>query len=113
MADFSLVPVDYQPDFSDFSLVPVDYDPFGADGAQQPGMRRGSQAQPPATGAVYLDIGGQFSDGDKTADIARSGIGGAPRLAPSVAPSDGYAGKSECNCRSSQLDTAASMVKRA
>jgi hypothetical protein len=36
MPDFSLVPVDYQPDFSDFSLVPVDYDPFGpaAEGPQ-------------------------------------------------------------------------------
>jgi hypothetical protein len=29
--DYSLVPVDYQPDFSDVSLVPVDYDPFSAD----------------------------------------------------------------------------------
>jgi hypothetical protein len=36
MVDFSLVPVDYQPDFSDISFVPVDYDPFGppADGPQ-------------------------------------------------------------------------------
>jgi hypothetical protein len=35
MPDYSLVPVDYQPDFSDFSLVPVDYDPFSADGVNQ------------------------------------------------------------------------------
>jgi hypothetical protein len=25
MPDYSLVPVDYEPDFSDYSLVPVDY----------------------------------------------------------------------------------------
>ena len=31
MADYSLVPVDHQPDFDDVSLVPVDHDPFGAD----------------------------------------------------------------------------------
>ena len=29
MPDYSLVPVDYQPDFSEVSLVPVDHDPFG------------------------------------------------------------------------------------
>ena len=44
MPDYSLVPVDYQPDFGDFSLVPVDYDPFGADDAV-----RQSQAQLPQT----------------------------------------------------------------
>ena len=32
MPGYSLVPVDYQPDFDDYSLVPVDYDPFAADG---------------------------------------------------------------------------------
>src|SRR5260221_14351997 len=31
MPDFSLVPVDYQPDFSDVSLLPVANDPFSAD----------------------------------------------------------------------------------
>lgn len=31
MSEFSLVPVDHQPDFSDVSLVPVDHDPFGTD----------------------------------------------------------------------------------
>jgi hypothetical protein len=31
MSDFSLVPVDHQPDFKDISLVPVDHDPFSAD----------------------------------------------------------------------------------
>jgi hypothetical protein len=35
MPDYSLVPVDYQPDFDDYSLVPVDHDPFAADGVTQ------------------------------------------------------------------------------
>jgi hypothetical protein len=35
MPDYSLVPVDYQPDFDDYSLVPVDHDPFAADGLAQ------------------------------------------------------------------------------
>jgi hypothetical protein len=46
MPDFSLVPVEHQPDFSDVSLIPVDHDPFSADGAiQQPGMQPESQLQ--------------------------------------------------------------------
>jgi hypothetical protein len=35
MPDYSLVPVDHQPDFDDHSLVPVDHDPFIADGLAQ------------------------------------------------------------------------------
>jgi hypothetical protein len=35
MADYSLVPVDYLPDFEGVSLVPVDYDPVSADGVIQ------------------------------------------------------------------------------
>jgi hypothetical protein len=51
MADFSLVPVDYQPDFDDFSLVPVDHDPFGDSGgivqpAQTPTQTAPAQTQP-------------------------------------------------------------------
>jgi hypothetical protein len=56
MPDFSLVPVDHQPDFSDVSLIPVDHDPFGADGAiQQAGTQlaqtqnQSAQPQPVAT----------------------------------------------------------------
>jgi hypothetical protein len=43
MPGYSLVPVDYQPDFDDYSLVPVDYDPFPEDGLVQ--QRRVQQAQ--------------------------------------------------------------------
>ena len=46
MADFSLVPVDHQPDFDDVSLVPVDHDPFSADDMiEQARMQLESQPQ--------------------------------------------------------------------
>lgn len=45
MTDFSLVPVDHQPDFGDVSLVPVDHDPFSDDGVIQ--QAQGQPAQPP------------------------------------------------------------------
>ena len=35
MPGYTLVPVDYQPDFEGYSLVPVDYDPFAPDYATQ------------------------------------------------------------------------------
>jgi hypothetical protein len=48
MPGYTLVPVDYQPDFDDYSLVPVDYDPFAADGPiRQARTQPASQPQPP------------------------------------------------------------------
>jgi hypothetical protein len=62
MPDFSLVPVDHQPDFSDVSLIPVDHDPFSADGANQqvqaqPGQTQPAQIQTPATGFIQPGVG--------------------------------------------------------
>jgi hypothetical protein len=49
MPGYTLVPVDYQPDFDGYSLVPVDYDPFAADGPiQQARTQLASQPQPNA-----------------------------------------------------------------
>jgi hypothetical protein len=49
MPGYSLVPVDYQPDFGDYTLVPVDHDPFAADGPiQQARTQLASQPQPNA-----------------------------------------------------------------
>ena len=70
MRDYSLVPVDYQPEFDDHSLVPVDHDPFAADGvAQQPQIQL-AQAQPqdpqqqsPAPGAGQPDAGAPAAGG--------------------------------------------------
>lgn len=44
MADYSLVPVDHQPDFGDYSLVPVDHDPFSGDDASRPAQFQPAQA---------------------------------------------------------------------
>jgi hypothetical protein len=71
MPDYSLVPVDYQPDFDGYTLVPVDYDPFAEDGViqqaqnQQPPtptqpaqpQPQGPPQQPPATEAGQPDVG--------------------------------------------------------
>jgi hypothetical protein len=93
MPDYTLVPVDHQPDFDDYSLVPVDYDPFAADGlAQQaqfqqpPTPTQPAQPQPqtqlqqPATGAGQPDAGAPAAGGGPSGSEG-GGIGptgGAP-----------------------------------
>ena len=63
MPDFSLMPVDHQPDFGDVSLVPVDHDPFSADGPTQQTQVQPAQFQPasssqlPATRTAQLNVG--------------------------------------------------------
>jgi len=70
MPNYSLVPVDHQPDFDGHSLVPVDYDPFAADGPAQQAQFQQAQAepqgprqQPPATGAGQPDAGAPATSG--------------------------------------------------
>ena len=65
MPDYSLVPVDHQPDSDGYSLVPVDHDPFAADGPAQQAQIQLAQAQPqgppqqqPATGAGQPGVNG-------------------------------------------------------
>ena len=97
MSDYSLVPVDYQPDFDDYSLVPVDYDPFAADGVAQQSQIQQAQAQPqgppqqqPATGAGQPDAGAPAA-GD---GVGPTGGASNPTLdqgPAKAAPSDGYA----------------------
>jgi hypothetical protein len=62
MADYSLVPVEHQPDFENASLVPVDDDPFSADGVTQQAPSQQAQSEPaqpppPATGVKRLYVG--------------------------------------------------------
>jgi hypothetical protein len=58
MPDYSLVPVDHQPDFGDVSLVPVDHDPFSAaDIIQRTRAQMESQPQRLATGAAPPNAG--------------------------------------------------------
>jgi hypothetical protein len=49
MPGYTLLPVDYQPDFGHYTLIPVDYDPFAADGPiRQAPTQPASQPQPNA-----------------------------------------------------------------
>src|SRR5437868_6071578 len=87
MPDYSLVPVDYQPDFEGVSLVPVDYDPFAEDGVTQQARIQQAQAHPqgppqqqPATGAGQPDAGAPAAGGGPSGSQG-GGIGptgGAP-----------------------------------
>lgn len=65
MLDFSLVPVDYQPNFGDYSLVPVDYDPFAGDDASRP-----AQFQP--TQGLSAQVQGQPTQAQPTQLQAQS-----------------------------------------
>ncbi|MCK1387360.1 hypothetical protein [Bradyrhizobium sp. 21] len=59
MADYSLVPVEHQPDFENASLVPVDHDPFSDSGVTQQAPSPQAQAQqaqtPPAQPSASAD----------------------------------------------------------
>ncbi|SEM30994.1 HNH endonuclease [Bradyrhizobium sp. OK095] len=64
MDDYSLVPVEHQPDFENASLVPVDHDPFSDSGTvqqapfQQPqAQTQQTQPQQSATGVGRLYVG--------------------------------------------------------
>jgi hypothetical protein len=77
MPGYTLVPVDYQPDFEGYSLVPVDYDPFPEDGTiQQARTQLASQPQPNA--------------GFDQPPSAPQTPGSAPPLSP-IVPNDGQA----------------------
>ena len=103
MPDYSLVPVDYQPDFDDYSLVPVDYDPFAADGVAHhrrstgPGPAARPAAATPTTGAGQPDAGAPAAGGGPSGS-GGGGIGptgGAPNPtldqgAAKAAPFGGY-----------------------
>jgi hypothetical protein len=104
MPGYSLVPVDYQPDFEGVSLVPVDYDPFAADGATRQAPTQQAQAQPqglpqqqPATGAGQPDAGalaaGGGPSGSQGGGIGPTGGAPNPTLdqgAAKAAPFGGY-----------------------
>lgn len=84
MDEYSLVPVEHQPDFENIFLVPVDHDPFSADGvtqqaqSQQSQTQQAPQTQPqqsptgggqpavngPTTGSVSSGSNGSAADGN-------------------------------------------------
>ncbi|WP_145987218.1 MULTISPECIES: hypothetical protein [Bradyrhizobium] len=104
MPDYSLVPVDHQPDFDDYSLVPVDHDPFAADGVTQlaqfqqpPTPTQPAQPQPQtqlqqsATGAGQPGVIRQ-----KIVDRANAQIG-STAWTTEVAKGNFPEGKNKCN----------------
>jgi hypothetical protein len=110
MPGYSLVPVDYQPDFDGYSFVPVDYDPFAEDGVTQqaqiqqppiPTQTAQPQPQQPATGAGQPGVNGPATGNSPSGSGGGAGVGNAgndqgnPTWAqgwsPESAAFDGYA----------------------
>jgi hypothetical protein len=89
MPGYSLVPVDYQPNFDGYSLVPVDYDPFAAGGLTQqaqlqqpptPTQPAPPQPQQPATGAGQPGVNGPATGnnpGESGSGVGIKRFGGA------------------------------------
>jgi hypothetical protein len=104
MPDYTLVPVDHQPDFDNYSLVPVDHDPFAADGVAQQSQIQQAQAQPqgpqqPATGAGQPDAGAPAAGGVLTpltengrldSYVYKKLSTGTPPAGPQVRTGNGY-----------------------
>jgi hypothetical protein len=83
MDDYSLVPVDHQPDFGDFSLVPVEHDPFSADGVTgqaqaqpqfQPAQVQPAQSVPQTQPQPAAGVTEPGAAGSATGDTAVDGI---------------------------------------
>ncbi len=80
MSDFSLVPVDHQPEFGDVTFIPVDHDPFGPEDMSQADRRQPegqlqsqtTDATAPAVSASAVDApaaqSGEMFDPDSTED---------------------------------------------
>jgi hypothetical protein len=90
MPNYSLVPVDYQPDFDGYSFVPVDYDPFAGDDLvqqaqfQQPSTptqpaqpQPQTQPQQPATGAGQPGVNGPATGNNPSGSGGGAGVGNA------------------------------------
>src|SRR5215475_8881086 len=75
MSDYSLVPVDHQPDFENVSLVTVDHDPFADDGGIRQAQTQTQPMQPEpqgqlqqsATGVSQPNVGGPANNTRATA----------------------------------------------
>jgi hypothetical protein len=96
MPDYTLIPVDYQPDFSDYSLVPVDYDPFAADDViRKAQVQAEIQPQQPATAIGQPNAGAPTNNAQAAAagesydpdlDSANGVPGSGQPYNPSAAP---------------------------
>jgi hypothetical protein len=100
MDDYSLVPVEHQPDFENVSLVPVPYDPFSDDGVTQQAQNQQAQDQPAqpqpqrtATGRIYVGPLAKNRQASETGepsnpDAEDNGAAGSNRSAASAPAQD-------------------------
>ena len=88
MPDFSLAPVDYQPDF-DVSLVPVDHDPFGAGGVAP---QTQGQTQQSVSGADQPNINALAANSQAVAQPAQPPIA-KPATSRAIGPAN-----ANCSC---------------
>jgi hypothetical protein len=102
MDDYSLVPVEHQPDFENASLVPVDHDPFRDEAVTQQAQGQQAQDQPAqpvpqpqqtATGRIYvgpLAKNTQASEAGESwePDAGNNGTAGSNRSDTSVPAQD-------------------------
>jgi hypothetical protein len=88
MADYSLVPVDHQPEFVDTSFIPVDHNPFSADNAS-PQLQVANDPQ-----RVMLRADRSNIDAPPTGDLAPTTNTGS-RMSGSIIPVCFYANKQE------------------
>ena len=98
MPDYSLVPVDYQPDFDGYSLVPVDQDPFAEDGVAQRAQFQQAQPQLQPPGASQPDAGVPATGGGTGPN---AGAPNPDQGAAKAAPFGGYANPTPTDPRTS------------
>ncbi len=85
MPDYSLVPVNHEPDFDDYSLIPVEHDPFAADSVTQ------AQIQQPLTPAQPTQPQSQTQPQQPATGAGQSGVN-RPATGNSPSGSGGIAG---------------------
>jgi hypothetical protein len=85
VSDYSLVPVDYPPDFENVSLVPVEHDPFIEDDEAQQAQTQQAQAQQAQTPPAPP----QNQPQQPPAGVSRLYVGRPPNSTQSSAPSSG------------------------
>jgi hypothetical protein len=82
MGDYSLVPVDHQPDFDGASLVPIEHDPFGADGMTQ--QAAAQTINVPATGMQIADAANDNRTPEQLCSQAQAMSNAAARMSAPI-----------------------------
>ena len=107
MSDFSLVPVDHQPDFGDVSLVPVDHDPFEDGGTIRQAPAHPSQFQPAPTQSPSPLPPVSSAQPEPTSGLGSSFVGFFNQLAaPERAEAEGVADLVQKHPRAAKIEGA-------